>query len=306
MAGVITTGNHPKDLWPGIKAHWGRVYNEHAVEYTDLFDTVDSDKNYEEYVQAIGFGLAPVKPEGSGVYYDSEVQGFIARGVNVAYALGYIVSHEELMDNLYEKVSKTRAWANAFSMRQTKENVAANIYNRSFNSSYTGADGVSLINSAHPNTSGGTYSNVLPVAADLSEQSIEDLTIQVMQATNDRGLKINLMTESLHVAPSEWYNANRILKSVYQAGTANNDINVLKATNSIPKGIKLNHYFSAPHAWWMRANVPKGTGLIHQEREAISFTQDNDFDTMNAKAKSYERYTMLWADPRALWGSNGP
>ena len=143
--------------------------NEHPIEYTDLFDTTTSDKNYEEYVQATGFGLAPQKPQGQGVAYDSETQGFVTRLTNVAYGLGYIVTQEELADNLYEVVSKRRAAANAFSMRQTKENVAANVYNNAFSSSYTGGDGVSLLNSAHPNTSGGTFSNLLTTAANLSE-----------------------------------------------------------------------------------------------------------------------------------------
>jgi len=38
MPGVINTGSHPKLLWPGIHAIWGQVYNEHATEYTDLYD----------------------------------------------------------------------------------------------------------------------------------------------------------------------------------------------------------------------------------------------------------------------------
>lgn len=36
--GVINTGSHPKLLWPGIFATWGQVYDQHAKEYTDLYD----------------------------------------------------------------------------------------------------------------------------------------------------------------------------------------------------------------------------------------------------------------------------
>jgi hypothetical protein len=302
--GVIMTSNHPKALWPGVNAWWGKAYNEHQTEYTDLFDTHTSSQAYEEDVQLVGFGLAQVKQQGAPVTYDSEIQGFLTRYTHVAYALGYIVTHEELQDNLYEAVSKTRAASLARGFRQTKERVGAAIYNRAFNSSYTGGDGVSLCNTAHANTSGGTWSNRLSVDADLSEAALEDITIQIMQATDDRGLLINLMPRSLHIAPQNWYNANRILKSVYQTGTANNDINVIKATNALPMGIKLNHYFTAPQAWFIRTNVQNG--LKYFEREAISFTQDNDFDTKNAKAMSYERYSFGCTDPRAIYGSNGP
>lgn len=304
MAGVITTGSHPKALWPGIKAWWGQVYDEHPEEFTALFDKETSHQNYEEDVQVTGFGLAPVKSEGQGVQYDSEVQGFTTRYTHVAYALGYIVTKEELDDNLYEQVSKKRSAALAMSFRQTKENVAANIYNRAFNSTYKGGDGVELCSTAHPNTSGGTYSNKLAVDADLSEASLEDATIALMGFQNDRGLLINVMPKSLHIARQEYYNAARILKSVNQPTNANNDINVLRANNVFPGGAVLNHYFTSPHAWFIRTNVRDG--MKYYERVGISFDQDNDFDTMNAKAKGYERYSFGWTDPRAVFGSNGP
>ncbi len=304
MAGVITTASHPKALWPGIKAWWGQVYAEHATEYDKLFDSDTSNQNYEEDVQLTGFGLVPVKAEGSGVAYDSEIQGFTTRYTHVAYAMGYIVTKEELDDNLYEKVSKRRSGALAMSFRQTKENIAANIYNRAFNSTYLGGDGVSLCNTAHPNTSGGTWANTPTVAADLSEASLENAMIALMTFTNDRGLLINVMPRSLIIAPTEWYNANRILKSVYQSGTGNNDINVLKATNALPEGIVMNHYLTSPHAWFLRTNIQNG--MKHYTRIGIQFDQDNDFDTMNAKAKGYERYSFGWTDPRAVYGVNGP
>lgn len=306
MAGVIMTSNHPKALWPGVKGFWGRTYQDHVTEYTDLFDTDTSDKAYEEFVQITGFGLAPVKPQGKAAEYDSETQGPVTRFVHVAYALGYIVTHEELKDNLYMEVSKTRASSNARAFRQTKERVCANIYNRAFSSSYLGADGKALCATDHPNTSGGTFSNKLTVDADLSEAALEDMLIQIMQATDDRGMLINLMPKSLHVAPANWFNANRILKSTYQTGNANNDINVINATNALPMGIKLNHYFTSPQAWFVRTNVETGKGMLFLERESITFEQDNDFSTKNALALGYERYSAGAVDPRAVYGSNGP
>ena len=40
-------------------------------------------------------------------------------------------------------------------------------------------------------------------------------------------------------------------------------------------------------------------------REAISFQQDNDFDTKNAKAACYERYSFGWTDWRGVYGTPG-
>jgi hypothetical protein len=304
MAGIITTASHPKALWPGIKAWWGQVYDEHATEYTDLFDSDTSDKNYEEDVQLTGFGLAGRKSEGAGTTYDSEIQGFTTRYTHIAYALGYIVTKEELDDNLYEQVSKRRSASLAQSFRQTKENVAANVYNRAFSGTYLGGDSKSLCATDHPNTTGGTFSNKPTVDVDLSEAALEDGIIATMGLQNDRGLLINVMPRSLIVARQNWFNANRIMESVYQPGNGNNDINVIKATNALPEGIKMNHYLTSPNAWFLRTNIQNG--LKYYERTGIMFDQDNDFDTMNAKAKGYERYSFGWTDPRAIYGANGP
>ncbi len=305
MAGVINTGSHPKLLWPGIHAVWGQIYAEHQEEFSDLYDQLSSGKAYEQDVQVTGFGLAPVKGQGQSLAYDSEMQGWITTYAHVAYALGYIVTYEELQDNLYKEVATRRAKANAFSMRQTTENVAAFLYNNAFTTTYYAMpDGQPLISSAHVNPSGGTFSNALTPGADLSEASLEDICIQIMQTTQDRGLLISNMPQSLHIAPSEWYNANRVLKSTLQSHTGNNAINVLKATNAFPKGIKLNHYFTNPNAWFIRTNIPNGMQMFWRNRP--SFDQDNDFDTKNAKAASYMRFSVGCTDPRGIYGSNPP
>lgn len=304
--GVITTGSHPKLLWPGIKGIWARTYEGWPTEYTDLFNTVKSDKAYEEYLAVSRFGLAQVKPQGQSLAYDSEFQGPTTRLTNVAIAQGYAVTIEEIRDNLYERVSRTRAQANAEAMRQTKEYIGANVYNRAFNATYAGGDGVALCSLAHPLILGGTLANTPAVAADLSEVSLEDALIGIMGMVDDRGLTVRLMPRSLHISRYEFFNAARILKSVQQSGTANNDINAIRAMGLLPEGAKVNHYFTSPHAWFIRSSSRPEDGMIYQTRDPIEFDQDNDFGTKNALASAYERYCFGWADWRYVWGVNGP
>lgn len=303
--GIISTGSHPKLLWPGVYETWGQIYDSHLKEYEDLYDIRESDKAYEQAVQVTPFGLAPVKPQGQSVTYDGEVQGPVTTFQHIAYALGYIVTFEELRDNLYKEVATRRAEGNAFSMNQTIENVAAFLYNNAFVTTYfTTGDGAALCSTAHVNTTGGTFSNALSPAADIEEASIEDLIIQIMGTQNDTGLLINIMPESLHVSRQEWFNANRIMKSVLQSDTANNNINVLKATNALPKGIKMNHYFTNAGPWFIRTNCPNGMTFFW--RDHPMFDQDNDFPTKNALAASYMRFSVGCVDPRGIFGSNGP
>lgn len=301
----ITTGAHPKLLWPGIHATWGQVWAEHPEQYVDLYSIEDSDKAYEEDLEVTPFGLAPIKPEGQPIAYDTEVQGSLTRYTHIAYALGYQVTYEEMRDNLYEVVASRRAKANAFSGRQTLENACAWLYNNAFVTTYfTTGDGVALCSTSHVQPMGGTWSNVLSPAADLSEAALEDLIVQIMGTQNGRGLYISIMPQTLHVARQEWFNANRILKSVLQSNTANNNINVLKATNALPGGIKMNTYFTSAHAWFLRTNCPNGMTMFWRDRPM--FDQDNDFGTKNALAAFYMRFSVGCTDPRGIFGSNGP
>lgn len=299
---VITTGAHPKALWPGIKAIWGTSYNEFPLEYPDLFEQQTSDKQYEELFETTGFGLAPVKPQGTAIAYDEDSQQTVSRFTNVAYALGFIVTHEEMMDNLYQSRAFRRTRNLAFSMRTTKEIVHANVYNRAFNTSFTGGDGKALIVTDHP-TVNGNQQNALTTPADLSEASLEDLCILIHGAKNGRGLQIAIMPDKLIVHRNDLFEATRILRSTLQNDTPNNAVNALRLLNAIPNGIRVNHYLDDADAWFVRTNVPNS--VITFQREELMFDEDNDGDTKNMKYNAYERYIPFWADWRGVYGTPG-
>lgn len=299
---AITTGSHPKSLWPGVKKFFGKVYDEKPMVCTMVFDEYTSNKAYEEYVEETGFGLAPIKPEGNGVSYDTDAQGYVTRLTNTTYGLGAKITQEAIEDNQYESVAQRKASKLARSMRQTKENVFANILNRAFSSSYTGGDGKELLATDHP-TLNGSQSNELAVAADLSEASLEDLLTQIRQAKDSRGLRIQLKGQMLIVPPELEFEATRILSSVNQSGTANNDINAMKELGMLPGGVVVWDYLTDADAFFIKTDAE--TGLIRQQRRALSLDQDNDFDTSNALMKATERYAGGWGDWRGIFGSPG-
>jgi len=297
----ITSSNFAKALWPGVNKWYGDAYNEHSVEYTSLFDTKSSRKAFEEDVGTSMFGMAAVKPEGGAVSYDTAQQGFVSRYQHITYGLGFVITREMVDDDQYDVIGKKRASALAFSMRQTKETIGANVYNRAGTSGYTGGDGVTLLSAAHPNVAGGTFSNQLATASDLSEAALEQALIDIGKLTNDRGLKIALQAQSLIIPVDLQFEADRILNSTMRPGTADNDKAVLNG--KFPKGVVMNHYLTDTDAWFIRTNCPDG--MNHFERRADDFTMDNDFDTDNAKYKATGRYSFGWTDPRGIFGSLG-
>lgn len=296
-----STASYPKGLWEGVKSWWDSAAAG-ADQYAPLmFRKESSTKNYEEYVQSVGLSLAVAKPEGQGISYSAPQQGFVTRGTNVAYGLGIITTHEELKDNLYLKLTKNRVELLRRAFAETKNINATNIYNRAFNSSYIGGDGVSLLNSAHPNFTGGTWANTLTTAAALSQAAVEDMLILMMQSRNDRGYIEPLHADKLVVHPSNFFNAERLQKTPKQVGTFNNDINPIN-TMGLIKSIVSNPYLTASGPWFVTTDCQDG--MIWQEREALEIWEDNDADTRNYKVGAYERYTFLWANPRGLYGSN--
>ena len=300
---VITRSNHPDALWPGVKVWFGKEYGQFPRIWSEFFTKKQSDKAWEYLIEATGFGLAPVKAEGASIAYDSDQQGYKNTLYHVVYGLGYIVTREELEDDLYTEVSQTRASSLAFSMRTTGEIVHANILNRGFTgSAYAGGDGVALFSTAHPTLS-GNQANTLSAAADFSEASLEDAIKVLMQMKNSRGLNIPVTATKLMVHPTEAFNAERVLKSNLRPGTANNDINAIRSMNILQDGFVVNPYLSDLDSWFLKTDVPNG--LVSMWRREVELERDNDFDTENAKAKSTMRFVPGWGDWRGAFGVQG-
>jgi hypothetical protein len=297
---AITRSAHPEALWPGIKAWFGKMYNEHPAEWSNIFEKDTSDKYAEKIVETTGFGLAPIKSEGGSVAYDTDGQGSVTTLTHLVYALGYIVTREELDDDLYKEVSERRAKALAFSMRQTAEIVHANILNRAFDTNYPIGDAAAMCSASHP-TRAGNQSNLL-TAADLSESALEDAVKTINQVKNARGLRIAVRPQRLIISTDDEFNAQRILKSQLRQGTANNDVNALRVLGSIPE-IASNHYLTDMDAWFVQTDAPEG--LMSLWRNEVELSKDQDFDTENAKAKARMRFCAGIGDFRAIFGSAG-
>ena|SRR3990167_3064103 len=300
---VTTSSDFSKALQVGVNTWYGKAYDEFPVEWPALFEQYTSRKSFEEDVGYAGLGLAVIKSEGAPVTFDSEKQGFTVRYSHVEYALGFIVTQIAFEDDLYDVVAERRARNLAFSMRQTKEVVGANVYNRAFNTSYTGGDALCLLNSAHLNVSGGTYSNILATAANLSEAALEQVVIDLGKMTNDRGLRIAIRPKSLVIPVDLEFEAARIMKNPNRPGTAERDINALYSLGKFPGGTVMNHYLTSTTAWFVRTTVQDGMKYFTRRDDA--FGEDNDWDTANAKFKATARYSFGWTDPKTLFGTAG-
>ena len=305
----INTGNFAKALWEGVNSWYGMAYNEYPEQCGEIFEKRNSRKAWEEIVGTSGLGMAAVKPEGSAVAYDTAQQGFTNRFTHITYGLGFVITKEMMEDDLYDVAAQTRSKSLAKSMRITKETVAANVLNRANNTSYLGGDGSTLLASAaggsasHPNIKGGTFTNAPAAGTDLSEAALEDACIALGKYTDDAGLRIATRPVKLIVPVDLQFESERILNTDLRVSTADNYLNSLKSLGKMPQGFRVNNYLTDTNAWFIMTDCDDG--LMHFERRADDFTQDNDHDTDNLKYKATARYSFGWADPRGIYGSTG-
>ena len=89
---AISRNQLVKELEPGLNALFGLEYKQYEQEHAEIYNTESSDRAFEEEVMLSGFGQAQVKPEGSGVAFDSAQETFTARYTHETVALGFSIT----------------------------------------------------------------------------------------------------------------------------------------------------------------------------------------------------------------------
>ena len=298
---AISRSQLVKELEPGLNALFGLEYKNYANEHTEIFDTENSDRAFEEEVMLSGFANASVKPEGSSVNYDAAQETYSARYTHETLALAFAITEEAIEDNLYDRLASRYTKALARSMANTKQVKAANVLNNAFGTA-NGGDGKELCATDHPIVS-GTEQNELTTPADLNETSLEQSLIDIAAMTDERGLKIAAKGMKLIIPSALQFTAERLMKSTQRVATADNDINAVVSMGMIPQGYAVNHYLTDTNAFFIKTDVPNG--LKHFVRSPMKTAMEGDFETGNVRYKARERYSFGFSDWRGIFGSPG-
>lgn len=296
-----------RELLPGLNAIFGMSYNEYPMEFMDIYTEYSSDRSFEQDQKVTGFMSAPVKQEGAATLFDTAQEGYTSTYVMETISMGFALTQEAFEDNLYDSLSSRYSRELGRAMRNTKEIKAVVPLNTGFTALASGGygvgDGVQLFSTAHPQVSGPVNSNRPATAVDLNETSLENATIQISKWTDDRGKLIQARVKKMIVPVDSIYIATRILETQLQTGTANNDINAVRAVSAVPEGFGVNHYLTDPDAWFLMTDVPEGAKYFN--RIAVSEDSDGDFDTGNIRYRQRERYAFGFSDYLSVWGSPG-
>jgi hypothetical protein len=300
MAGTpITNANIQSTLKPTLDIVWGDQ-TKGKLDWEEcgfkVSNTTDAYIDDQEFAHT---GIMPPKAQGQMMAIDSIQQGYLRRYWMVTYGLRMVVSEEALADCKYdEAIAGTKSIAR--SGKLTQEYQAAGIFVNAASSSYTGADGVSLANSAHPLPKGGTASNTLSTPMSLSETAVETMWAAMQHLPGSNGYQQAGYELKRLVVPKElWFRANRILKSEQQNDTNNNAINVLKGM-----GIEIgsNRYVTSTTNWSGVSDLEAGLRFVW--REKLKFRDHNVEDNMTMVFSGYQRFAVGWSDWRDFYFSN--
>lgn len=303
MANPMRSTDFRAIVEPILNEQFNGVYNQRADEWKQVFKEFPGiARNYHEEVMMYGMGAAPELPDGMPVTYQSGGVLFLARYIYKVYGLAFALTKVLVEDGDHIRMGSTFSRHLAQSLIETKETLGANILNRSFNGSFQGGDGVSLIATNHPIVN-GTFSNQLNTAATLSQTSLEQMLIQIRNAVDNNGKRIRLNPTKLVVGPSNVFQAEVLLNSALRAGTANNDINPVKSMGLLSGGQANLARLTSTTAWWVQTDAPEGLKLA--KRRGLEKSMEGDFETDSMRYKATERYAFGWSDPRGLYGTAG-
>jgi len=288
-------------LRPGLAAVFGD-YPSYPSQWSEIFETYESDKAVEIEVEMKMLGLAQIRAEGAPTAVDSMGQRIITSYVHKYVALSFNITRQAIKDNLYKTKFPLMVRALKKSMAQTKEILGASVLNNGFSSSFPIGDGQPLFSLNHP-IDGGVVANRPSTYADLNEASLESAIISIQQFKDQAGLIVQTKPEKLVVPPQGQFVADRLLGSAFRTNTANNDISAVYNTSAVPQGYRVNQFLTTANAWFLLTDAPDG--FKHYIREAIETDVYADFSTDNLLAKAVERYSFGVSNFRAAYGSQG-
>jgi len=296
-----------RELLPGLDALFGLEYARYENEYAEVYTESSSERSFEQDQKITGFQTAPVKQEGAATLFDTAQEGYTATYTMETISMGFALTEEAFEDNLYGSLSSRYSTELGRAMKNTKEIKAAAPFNNGFTALASGGygvgDGVPLFSTAHPQVAGPTISNRPTVAVDLNETSLEAATIQISNWTDDRGKLIQARVRKMLVRQDNQFVATRVLDTMLQPGTANNDVNAIRVSGAVPEGFATWHFLTDPDAWFLTTDVPNGARYFN--RVPVSQKTDGDFDTGNIRVSQRERYAFGLSDYLAVWGSPG-
>lgn len=290
----------PDLLEPGFREIFDDAFTEEEQVFPKLFHVNSSSKQDEKDSAATGFGMMQLTGEGEAVDYEDPLQMYDVTYTHRKYTKGFKVSEELYEDDQYNIMNK-KPKALGRSARRTAEYHAASVFNNAFSTSYLGGDAKPLCSTTHPRIDGGTaQSNANTSGITLTEPNLETGLIAMREQLDDKGMRIQVMADTILVPVNLEKQANIIVNSNLRSGIADNDLNPYRGKYSV---IAWEYITTNDTVWFL---IDKSQHQLNWFwRVKPEFKQDVAFDTGMGLYKCRARFSKGWSDWRGVWGSKG-
>ena len=298
-----------KVVVPGLFSFMSESYSPKSGEqlWKKLAKVKKSKRAYEESAYWAGLGLLPLKPEGQSIDYDDMVEGPTKRWSHRTFGLGVKITEELIEDSLYDDLptemeSISRELGS--SANETLEVLVHDIINSGTGTStHTDGLGNAIFSTGKARLRGGTWDNLLSPASDLSATSLQ-AALDTFENTRDDTGKIQIIrAKEIWLNQAQAWKAKELLNSAYDPESANNSINALKERNL---QLVVSPFLTDTDAFTLIADPPHSNGgVIAYLRRAVTFAQDGDFETGDARFKSTFRFSVEDNKPNNMFHSAG-
>jgi hypothetical protein len=237
----------------------------------------------------------PVVPEGAGVRYESPVPGFNKTYTHLQYALGFKVSKIAYQRDQFGVFTKLASGMGKIAA-ETQELAAAYNFNRGFDPTFPGFDGVPLFSPSHPLIkASGVQSNMLPIAADPDVDSIRALVTLARRTKSQVGAVQRIVPKKLIVPPELAFVTNETTFSKGRSDTANRADNMFGRDMGFGtlQDVMVWDYLTDPHAWFLQADIEE-TELRFYEAEKFNLVHGVDFETRSLKTAGWMQFSCSW------------
>ncbi len=282
---TMTRGQALVLLEPKISTIWNDRLQRRPQEYTRYTNARSTSKYQVTDQNMTMFGAMQTKPEGQNLSYDDWIVGNAKVYTPIRKALGYKVTDEMRKNDLYGQVERLGGGL-LDSALDDQEVTAALILNNGFGTTdadgftAAGFDGLALFSTAHTRLDGGaTQRNRPSTDVDLSVTALQNAVIDIHNWVNHRGRPVLCRPKTLLVNPEDAFTAREILQSEYKPGTANNEINALRA-----EGISfmISHYITSADDWFLLCDE-HDLNWIWEQQPTGGMEEDFDSDTIKRK-----------------------
>ena len=301
-----------KAVVPGLFVNMKDSYkprNEEALwkEIVSSGSSKSSRRAYEEGAYWGALGIIPTKEEGRAINYDDPVQGPTKRWTHKTHGLGVRITEELIEDALYPDiptVMKEFSEELGSSARETIEILVHDIFNNgTVTTNHTDGLGNAIFSTGKTRLRGGTWDNLLSPASDLSATALQ-ASLDTFENTRDDSGKIQVIrTKKIFVNPANAWQAKELINSAYDPESANNSVNALKERNL---RLIVTPYYTDTDGFVLMADPPTSNGgIIAFMRRPVTFAQDGDFETGDAKFKVTFRFSIECNKPNNVFLSAG-